>query len=190
MIDRKKDKLIHAMAFFVKKTRHCHKLKLFKLLYFLDFEHFRQTGRNVTGLQYFAWRMGPVPTKLYKEMKNPDMLKNLFDFTPQSSIDSDFTNDKAIKILPKVKFDEDFFSKREMEIMNRLMEIYKDTLSRDMTTVSHDIGSPWDRVYRQENKEGDRIPYEYILDDSTDSVSKEEAEEIDREDKEMERMFG
>jgi len=37
------------------------KTKLFKLLYLLDFHHFRETGRSVTGLEYRAWKHGPVP---------------------------------------------------------------------------------------------------------------------------------
>jgi hypothetical protein len=27
----------------------------------VDFTHFRETGRSVTGLDYQAWKMGPVP---------------------------------------------------------------------------------------------------------------------------------
>ena len=162
----------------------------FKLLYFLDFEHFKQTGRPVTGLQYFAWPMGPVPKSLYDEMQHPDTLKNSFNFIPQSSIDADFTNDKAMRILPKVSFDKSLFSKRETEIMNQLIEIYQNTQSRAMTDISHDVDGPWHRVFRQENKRQGYIPYEYILDHSSVSKSKEEAEEIDREDKEMKKMFG
>ena len=53
------------------KTRKCGKVKLFKLLYFLDFEHFKATGRSVTGLDYFAWQMGPVPAALFDEIETP-----------------------------------------------------------------------------------------------------------------------
>ncbi|HEV7681080.1 MAG TPA: Panacea domain-containing protein [Pyrinomonadaceae bacterium] len=46
--------------------------KLFKLLYFLDFEHYKKTGRSVTGLKYFAWPMGPVPVSLKDEISHPE----------------------------------------------------------------------------------------------------------------------
>ncbi len=36
------------------------KIKLLKLLYSLDFCHFKQTGMSVTGIDYFAWEMGLV----------------------------------------------------------------------------------------------------------------------------------
>ncbi|WP_217994559.1 Panacea domain-containing protein [Rodentibacter caecimuris] len=39
------------------------------MLYFLDFEHYKQVGRSVTGLDYSAWKMGPVPVDLHEEIK-------------------------------------------------------------------------------------------------------------------------
>src|SRR5260370_37737235 len=67
LISRNREKLINAVVYFAANTRHCGKVKLFKLLYLLDFTHFRETGRSVTGLVYHAWRMGPVPLSLMQE---------------------------------------------------------------------------------------------------------------------------
>jgi hypothetical protein len=50
LITHERDKLINAIIFFAKNTRFLGKTKLCKLLYFLDFEHFKETGRPVTGL--------------------------------------------------------------------------------------------------------------------------------------------
>src|SRR4051794_32133240 len=69
-VSRDREKLINAIIFFSRNTKHCHTLKLFKLLSFLDFEHFRQTGRTVTGLTYAAWENGPVPPALFREIKD------------------------------------------------------------------------------------------------------------------------
>ena len=184
MIDRTNERLIHAMVFFIKKTKHCYKLKLFKLLYFLDFEHFKQTGRSVTGLEYFAWKMGPVPKSLYSKIKNPAKLKKFFAFTPERFFDSDFTNDKVMRISPKINFDKNLFSKRESRIMNHLADLYKGLKSKDMTAISHDKKGPWYKVFKEENRPQQIIPYEYALDNSPDSVSKEEALEKAREDAE------
>ena len=75
IINRDNERLIHAMVFFTKNTKYCYTLKLLKLLYFLDFKHFKQTGQSVTGQKYFAWPVGPVPTNLYDEIKNPSKIK-------------------------------------------------------------------------------------------------------------------
>jgi len=67
LVSQARQKLIHAVVFFASNTKYCGKVKLFKLLYLLDFGHFRQTGRSVTGLDYLAWKFGPVPLALAQE---------------------------------------------------------------------------------------------------------------------------
>ena len=56
-----RQKLLIAIIYFTKNVKKPSKVKIFKLLYFLDFKHFQQTGRNVTNLDYFALEFGPVP---------------------------------------------------------------------------------------------------------------------------------
>lgn len=70
-VSHQREKLLSAIIYFIANTRRCHTLKLFKLLYFLDFEHFRQTGQSVTGLRYVAWPMGPAPAQLWHELDAP-----------------------------------------------------------------------------------------------------------------------
>lgn len=71
MKDIERQKLIEAIVFFTQSTKWCGSIKLFKLLFFLDMLNFRETGRSVTGLQYTAWPMGPVPISLFEELKAP-----------------------------------------------------------------------------------------------------------------------
>jgi uncharacterized phage-associated protein len=71
IIDHSREKLLNLIAYFVKHTKNCKKTKLFKLLYYADFRHFKETGRSITGLKYFAWQWGPVPKELYAEMEHP-----------------------------------------------------------------------------------------------------------------------
>jgi hypothetical protein len=68
-VSRDREKLLNAIIYFLRETKHCHTLKLFKLLNFSDFEHFRQTGRTIFGLDYRALPKGPVPTTLLDEIK-------------------------------------------------------------------------------------------------------------------------
>ena len=37
------------------------KTKLYKILFYSDFEAYRRTGRSITGARYLAWERGPVP---------------------------------------------------------------------------------------------------------------------------------
>lgn len=61
--------MVNAIIFFARNTKNCDTRKLYTLLYFLDFEHYAQTGRSVTGLTYYAYPEGPVPVELDKEIQ-------------------------------------------------------------------------------------------------------------------------
>ena len=156
-----RQKLINSIIFFSSKTRHCGITKLFKLLYFLDFEHFKQTGRSVTGLDYYAWKMGPVPTVLYNEIPatpEPDLAEKVSFKAIKSKNRNQF-----VKIEPKSDFEESFFSKRELEIMESLAKEYKLALAEDIIEATHLENLPWHRVYKEEKGKQELIPYEYAF---------------------------
>ena len=161
-INHHREKLEGAIAYFVGNTSHCYTLKLFKLLNFLDFEHYRQTGRSVTGLDYHAFELGPVPTKLYYQIQSDDAEK-VAGLEVRESLD-DLSN-TLVKREFKTKggFDENYFTPRELEIMERLVFFFKDTNSDIMTQYSHDPKLPWKKVYGRGEGQGDIIPYELAL---------------------------
>lgn len=186
-----REKLLHAIVFFITNTAGCQKLKLFKLLYFFDFAIYRQTGRTATGLDYFAWPMGPVPTALYEELGHPskDMSAVLsIREAPRDEPDPNFKS-RGLKISARVKFDESFFTKRELQELARIAEIFRDAKAEQMTEVSHLRGQPWHQVYEVERRAQAVIPYELALDGTAGSISKEEAEEIEREAREVAALF-
>jgi uncharacterized phage-associated protein len=121
LITHKREKLLNAIIFFASNTHFLGKTKLFKLLFFLDFEHFKDTGRSVTGMDYFAWPMGPVPNSLATEIEKPeaDMLSKIqFSKVPAG-------NAYRLAVAPLAKFDATHFSKRELRIMAKLAEEFK-----------------------------------------------------------------
>ena len=161
-IDHRPQKLLHAIAYFLGNTRHCHTLKLFKLLNFLDFEHYRQTGSSVTGLDYHAYKMGPVPPKLYEDIQREDA-GELVGLTVKETF-GDITNELVKRdFKTKIKFDSEWFSPRELEIMERLTFIFKDAKSETMSEYSHDPKLPWKKVYGKGEGSGRLIPYELAL---------------------------
>ena len=75
-INQKKYK--NAVLFFTKKIQNgtLGKLKMMKLLYYLDFDFFEKYGRSVTGDEYLRFENGPVPRmaeKLLKEMNGKEI---------------------------------------------------------------------------------------------------------------------
>ncbi|MDD5614462.1 MAG: Panacea domain-containing protein, partial [Candidatus Omnitrophica bacterium] len=59
--DYSKEKIINLIIYFSNNTKNCGLTKLFKLLAYSDFRHFKKTGKSITGLKYFAWDFGPYP---------------------------------------------------------------------------------------------------------------------------------
>lgn len=49
------EKFLYFVVFFVKNVEKCGKIKLFKFLYFFDFEYYKLIGCNVIGMDYFVW---------------------------------------------------------------------------------------------------------------------------------------
>jgi uncharacterized phage-associated protein len=158
--DHSREKLLNAIAFFVKNTKACGKTKLYKLLYFLDFQHFTETGRSVTGLDYYAWPMGPVPRALHDELLMPAK-----DFAAQFSIENVTlrSGGEMLKLEPLKSFNPEHFSKRERRIMDELAREFFDKKADDMIEATHVENLPWHQVYKIQGRKQEVIPYDLAL---------------------------
>lgn len=162
IVSRERDKLINAIVFFAQNTRYCGKIKLIKLLYLLDFEHFRQTGRSVTGMDYFAWKMGPVPFALYQEWDFFEVdLSAAIDIVPEKVIDH-----TRETVVPKIAFDDSQFTKRELRIMDELAAKLHDSYSKPMIDMTHAELGPWITIWESGRGNGSRIPYTLAIEDN------------------------
>jgi uncharacterized phage-associated protein len=183
LIEHEREKLLNAIIYFLKNTRNCGVTKLLKLLYFLDFMHFRETGKSVTGLEYHAWDRGPVPTKLYGEIKNPppDLKERVF--IPSFKDDRSF-----IAMQARKPFDNKFFTKRELRILKEVAEIFRDARTEDMVEASHLPNHPWDRTLHAKGRMA-KIDYMLALDDTDRSLSADEVNERIRDREQIKKAF-
>lgn len=138
IITHSREKLINAVLYFAQNTNFCGKTKLMKLLYFLDFIHFKQTGKAVTGLDYFTWEQGPVPKVFFEEISK----------TPRKDLTSLITFQnygEFQKIIPQKgkKVDLDYFSHRELKLLKGISYIFKDVQAGDISDISHLPNEPW-----------------------------------------------
>jgi uncharacterized phage-associated protein len=160
MTSFEREKLFEAIAYFLANTKHCGLVKLFKLLYYADMLHFRETGRSITGMRYQALPYGPVPTKLYNEIRNPPGDLNLqFEVTaPPKPIEAEIPPPTSIK--PRAVVPRGFLTKREQRILSEVSEIFRDVNAKDISDVSHAKNGPWDlAVKRREGKWGGEINF-------------------------------
>ncbi len=194
LITHEREKLINAIIFFANHTKHLDKIKLFKLLYLLDFEHFRQTGQNVTGLTYSAQQYGPVPAALAQEWDKPkpDLAaaiatqpKQVIDYKRQgnfpfeSAMASIGSVPFKLGLVPivgaclggvglycwrKPKFDDNHFSKRELRIMAELANKYRKAYSPKID-VTHAENGAWAKVWNNGKGSDHPIPYDLAIPD-------------------------
>ena len=156
-----RQRLLQAVVYFAAHTQACGKIKLFKLLYLLDFEHFGQTGKSATGLDYQAWKFGPVPIELMEEWEElgPD-LADLVHIVEERLFDYDR---QTVKLNRGVQFNAEAFSPRQLRILDELAAQHRDTLSAKMIDVTHAQNGAWDRVWRGGEGAHRAIPYELAL---------------------------
>ena len=159
LVSRSRDKLINAILYFADRTRGLGKIKLFKLLYLLDFEHFRQTGRPVTGMEYRAWKMGPVPAELVQVWDDLDAdLAEAIEIRPEKVYDYVREN-----VIPKRRFDDAHFTPRELRILYELAERYAEDLLEKLIDVTHDENGAWARVWQDGAGSDQVIDYRLAL---------------------------
>ncbi len=167
LITHEREKLINVIIFFATKTKFLGKTKLYKLLYFLDFDHYKEIGRSVTGLEYYAWPMGPVPVRLHNEVNTPERdLSEKIEFVEKQT-----RNGVMLTVKPICEFDAKHFTKREMRIMQTLVEQYADAVADDMVEATHLENQPWHKIFNEEGKRQKIIPYDL-------AINKQEFEEM------------
>lgn len=163
-IQAEQSRLANAIIYFAQNTERCGKIKLFKLLYLLDFEHFKVTGKTVTGLTYQAWKFGPVPPKVLESWDDPDC-----PIAPGCHVEEEPVFDhirQTVKIDSATRFDDSDFTQRQLRIMQDLAARYRDTTAPQMIDITHQENGAWDKVWRSGEGAYQVIPYEFGISDN------------------------
>ena len=186
-----RNKLLNAVLFFAKNTKRPNLTKMLKLLYFLDFTHFKQTGYPSIGLEYYAWERGPVPKEFWIEVKDgiiPDDFEGkLAIFTIENQEDP-LSSRKELLFKAIAKPDLTVFTPREIEILEYLADVYRDTPAYLMSEVTHLRNEPWDTTKKTK---GLNNPIDYLLGiDEKAEVNLDDAKESLKEHFEVVHNFG
>jgi len=135
-----REKLLNSILFFASKIKQISITQLMKFLSQLDYEHFKKTGTTVTGLTYYTYPQGDFSKDLNEEIKNMNTdLINYVDIKKIGKGDFD-----SIIFIPKKKFEEKYFTPRQLEILNNLIYIYKNSSATQMSKASHEKSKPWE----------------------------------------------
>ena len=129
----------NVIIFFANKVRNgtLGKLKMMKLLYFLDFDFFEKYGKSVTSDEYLRFEYGPVPRMAEKVLKQ--MNGNEIKITKRKVKEG--YNDQQL-IEPLVDFDINVFTKEELLFMEEIADKWEKFSGTEMKIASHGE-APW-----------------------------------------------
>ena len=156
-----------------------------KLLYFLDFMHFKKTGKSVTDLDYFAWEQGPVPKTFFEEISG----------TPKKDLKSlvtikDTGDFQHISPEKGKNPDLDFFSPRELKLLKDISFIFRDVQAQEISDIAHLPNEPWNTTKSTKGML-ELIDYALAIDSkSAQKLPVDIAKQRHRERQEMLRNFG
>lgn len=132
------------------------KTKLNKLLFYADFMMHKQTGFSMSGVQYRAIPMGPVPNNfnsIFEYLANKEELDIYYTNFPDGGTGEQF------KPNSKKAFNKDLFSTLELDILNTVAELFKNTSTNEIIKISHN-----EKAWIENNAEKKLIDYNYSFD--------------------------
>jgi uncharacterized phage-associated protein len=124
--------------------------KIYKLLYFIDFENFKKTSKSITGNSYYNWEYGPMPYLPKSNYKNDNFVIDGVNQDLWHKID-----DHTVQINFLAKQTESF-DNDELLSIDFILDKYSKLSGKELVALTHD-----DVPYMM-TASGEKIEYEYV----------------------------
>lgn len=130
------EKIGNSIVYLANNIKGISKTKLLKMLYFLDETSLKRSGIPFFNLEYKVWKFGPVSNEIFVELSSsPSMLKEY--------INREVSIDGHTYISAKCDFKDDEFSQNDLDLLEYIVEKYKDATVNELITLTHNKNSPW-----------------------------------------------
>lgn len=147
-------KLIEMIVFFSEKTKP-YKTKLNKLLFYADFLHFKNTCFSISGAEYVAIQLGPVPNNFNSIFEfaaiHDDVTISYQEFS-NGSIGEYFTPNQ------NRKFNKALFEETELEVLESIAAKFRDIRTNELVDYSHE-----ELAWIDNHIEKKKISYDYAF---------------------------
>jgi transcriptional regulator with XRE-family HTH domain len=126
--------------------------KMNKLLFYADFLNYKRTGYSISGMTYQAIPRGPVPQRY------DGLYGNVSDIVERK--DEYFPNDvSGERFIGTVEFDPTDFNDEEIKTLEKVINRFKNTPTKDIELISHD-----EPAWHENEKTRNLISYQYAFD--------------------------
>jgi uncharacterized phage-associated protein len=145
-------KLSEMIVFFTERLQPW-KTKLNKLLFYADFMMFQNSGFSMSGIQYQAISMGPVPNN-FNSIFEYLAKKGEFEISYTHFLDGG--TGEQFKLNPNKIFNRDLFTETELETLNDVVERFKNTSTKEIIEISHN-----EKAWIENSPKRNLIDYKY-----------------------------
>jgi putative zinc finger/helix-turn-helix YgiT family protein len=121
-----------------------------KLLFYSDYLNFRNTYNSISGCNYHANTFGTVPIRADISY----FLMELFNYIKKEPVYIDNQGEIKSKIVPIKEFEENLFTKSEIEIMDYVFKTFKKFTTKELIDINHE-----EDAWKELNGEKKRISY-------------------------------
>ncbi|PSL48694.1 putative zinc finger/helix-turn-helix YgiT family protein [Chitinophaga niastensis] len=145
-------KFIEMVVYFVTHIKPW-KTKLNKLLFYTDFFHYKQFGYSITGAEYMAIQMGPVPknfSSIFEYASTNEIINVAFTEFPNGGIGEQFSANH------QHAFDSTVFSPEELTTLEMVLKKFKNVSTSDIIKISHE-----ETAWLDNNHKKGEISYDY-----------------------------
>ncbi len=132
------------------------KTKLNKLLFYADFCAYKKTGFSISGVQYRAIQMGPVP---YNFNSIFEYIANKNELVIYCTTFADGGVGEQFKPNPFKVFDKGLFSKSELQVLEFVADRLKSASTTEIVKISHN-----EKAWLDNQEEQKFIDYNYSFD--------------------------
>lgn len=136
------------------------KKKLYKLLYYVDFDSFEKYDTSITGDEYKALPMGPVGRNAEEVIRGMDEANSI---TTEEVKQYAHLDNPTVIYKPKQEISFEF-TENELDILNRVVRTYGHLNGSQLERLSHSE-APYNSV-----EIGQLIPYEFALYRNTEDL--------------------
>lgn len=170
MSDLQFQKTVQALNYFARRQgNRIDRMKAMKLIWLSDRLHLREYARTITGDQYFAMKLGPVPsTALNIAKQDTDRIDE-----DRLAYAQKYLNRYYKKCISISEPDMDVFSETDLQVMNKIWDGYGKFTAEELSDMSHKFPewATYSEFFRKNPKGGRRnINIETLFESADDGV--------------------
>ncbi|WP_085534958.1 Panacea domain-containing protein [Massilibacteroides vaginae] len=134
------NKIGNTAIYLAERIGYLSKTKLLKLFYILDEYSIQRGGIPFLDLTYKVWKYGPLSEEMFVDLSSssPTQLK------PYIKIENSY-------IKAKAKFNDDEFTDNDIELMDKVIELFGSKKSDELVAYTHRENSLWYNIAKEKN---------------------------------------